>query len=322
MELSDRTVPLFSVVIPLYNKEDTIIRTLTSVNDQTLHDYEVIVVDDGSLDNGAKLVESFSQDKTIRLIRQKNAGVSAARNRGVREARGRFIAFLDADDEWKSGFLEECSKIIKCYPDAKVLGTSYEYVTSGKNMKGVESSRIDCIDFYNEWPYRSPLNSSSMVVEQDAFWDVGGYSRGIGFYEDAELLFKLAMSHRFYVSRMALARYNSDAIERATSKPVPYSKYPHWQWAAEMVKKGCATKSLQKCLETEWLRTLSNNARHFRFDINAALFDAYPILGKSVLKCSSRWVWTSWVGVMLGWLFWACYKIQSKRYCQTIASRT
>lgn len=310
---------LFSVVIPLYNKADTICRTLRSVAAQSFREFEVIVVDDGSLDEGVNLVTSYMMTVPLRVIRQANAGVSAARNRGTVEARGQYVAFLDADDEWKSGFLEECSKIIKCYPDAKVIGTNYEYVTLRKIEKGVESPRIDCIDFYEEWPYRTPLNSSSMAVEKTAFWEAGGYSKGVCFYEDAELLFKLALRHRFYVSRKSLSIYNSDAIERATSKHVPYSKYPHWQWAAEMIEKGCATKSLQKCIEIELLRVLSNNARYLRFDINSELFNAYPILGKVVLKYLSRWVWLSWLGVPLGWIFWVCYRIQRRRYCRRLS---
>lgn len=322
MELNNKTEPLFSVVIPLYNKEDTILRTLRSIVGQTFSDYEVIVVDDGSKDHGASVVETFSRKTTgIRLVKEQNSGVSVARNRGVREAKGRYIAFLDADDEWKRGFLEECSKILRQHPNAMVFGTNYENVTPGRIVKGIESSRIDCVDFFREWPYRSPVHTSSLVIAKDAFWAAGGFNEDVGFYEDAELLFKLAMSHCFYVSRKSLVKYNSDAVERATSKRVSYSKYPHWQWAAEAVAKGRATKSLQMCLATEWLRILSNNARYFQFDINATLFDAYPILGKSILKCSKRWVWTSWIGVPLGWMFWAFYKIQNKRYCQTIVGR-
>lgn len=316
MELNKKT-PLFSVVIPLYNKEDTILRTLKSVINQTFRDYEVIVVDDGSKDNGASLVEAFSRKVRIRLVRQQNAGVSVARNRGVREAFGKYIAFLDADDEWRPGFLDECSRILQGNPEAKVLGTNYEYVMPGKIVKDFESSFVDCIDFYNEWPYRTPINSSSMAVEKEAFWAVGGYSEGVGFYEDAELLFKLASRHRFYVSRKSLVKYNSDANERATQKRVPYAKYPHWQWAARMMGDGMACKSLSVCMKKEWLRVLSNNARYCRFNINASLYDAYPILEKKIFKWLKKCVWTSWIGVPVGWFVWFVIKLQSKDYYRT-----
>jgi hypothetical protein len=95
-----------SVVIPLYNKAPYVRRTLASIAAQTRADFEVIVVDDGSTDGGAEIVESFA-DARFRLIRQQNAGPGAARNRGLSEARGEFVAFLDADDEWRPGYLEE-----------------------------------------------------------------------------------------------------------------------------------------------------------------------------------------------------------------------
>src|SRR5947209_3795753 len=94
-----------SVIIPLYNKAPYVRRTLDSVRAQTFADYEVIVVDDGSTDGGAAVVEGFG-DPRFRLIAQPNAGPGAARNRGLAEAGGEFVAFLDADDEWLPTFLE------------------------------------------------------------------------------------------------------------------------------------------------------------------------------------------------------------------------
>ena len=90
----------FSVIIPLYNKEKYIQNTLQSVLNQTFENFEVIIVDDGSTDDGPEKVGLIS-DCRIRFIRKENGGVSSARNRGIAEARGEYIAFLDADDEWR-----------------------------------------------------------------------------------------------------------------------------------------------------------------------------------------------------------------------------
>ena len=94
---------MFPVVIPLYNKEVYIKNTLNSVLAQTIKDFEIIVVNDGSTDKSAEVVKSLS-DPRIRLINQVNAGVSVARNRGINEAKADLIAFLDGDDEWKTKF--------------------------------------------------------------------------------------------------------------------------------------------------------------------------------------------------------------------------
>ena len=96
---------MISVVIPLYNKEKQIRATLESVLSQAFQDFEIVIVNDGSTDRSVEEAAAVC-DKRIRVVHQKNAGVSAARNRGIEEARGEFIAFLDADDRWKSEYLQ------------------------------------------------------------------------------------------------------------------------------------------------------------------------------------------------------------------------
>ena len=118
---------MFSIVIPLYNKEEHIAATLRSVLTQTHQNFEVVVVDDGSTDGGAAVVETFT-DPCIRLIRQENGGVSAARNRGIAEARGEHVAFLDADDEWMPEHLEELATLIAAYPECRARATNYIFI--------------------------------------------------------------------------------------------------------------------------------------------------------------------------------------------------
>ena len=105
------TPPRVSVIVPLYNKASTIARTLASISAQTFVDFETIVVDDGSTDDGASIVAACA-DARVRLIRQTNLGPGAARNRAIAEARGTLVAFLDADDEWLPTFLERAVAIL------------------------------------------------------------------------------------------------------------------------------------------------------------------------------------------------------------------
>src|SRR5450759_2144524 len=114
----------FSIVIPLYNKEATVERAIRSALSQTIQDFEIIVVDDGSTDNGAKVVASID-DHRIRLIHQKNQGVSVARNRGIAEAKYDLIAFLDADDEWLPDFLKTILWLREKFTTCKVFATQY-----------------------------------------------------------------------------------------------------------------------------------------------------------------------------------------------------
>lgn len=126
---------MISIVIPLYNKEQTIINTLNSVFKQTYSNFEIVIINDGSTDNSVKIINQNFDDARIRIINQKNAGVSAARNKGIEESRGEWISFLDGDDEWLPNYLEEVQKAIEKYPNNSIIITgrySQNYLTKKK----------------------------------------------------------------------------------------------------------------------------------------------------------------------------------------------
>lgn len=112
--------PFFTVVIPLYNRAQAIAATVQSVLDQTFQDFEIVVVDDGSIDGGADAVDRMA-DPRIRCIRQQNAGANAARNRGIDAARGRFVALLDSDDRFVPEHLERTAAILADAPEVLVF---------------------------------------------------------------------------------------------------------------------------------------------------------------------------------------------------------
>lgn len=114
----------FSIIVPLYNKAPLIAATLASALADRDRIHEVVVVDDGSTDDSAAVVEALG-DPLIRLIRQPNGGVSRARNRGIAEARGEWLAFLDADDLWAPGYLARLESLAIAYPDCSMLATGY-----------------------------------------------------------------------------------------------------------------------------------------------------------------------------------------------------
>jgi|BioPla2DNA2_1021312.scaffolds.fasta_scaffold23167_5 glycosyltransferase involved in cell wall biosynthesis len=188
-------VPAVSVVIPLYNKGPYIARALNSVLAQTFQDFEVIVVDDGSTDDGAEVVRGFD-DPRIWLIQQENRGVSAARNRGIEAARAELVAFLDADDEWLPGFLETILRLRTLYPDAGLYGTAYELHYPGSIVETVCTrnggdrllpSYFGAIVNYGPNNPHHPFNSSSFAAPKNILLGIGGFPRGVKWNEDVML---------------------------------------------------------------------------------------------------------------------------------------
>src|SRR5437879_4321228 len=113
--------PLFSVIVPLYNKADYIVSAIRSVQAQSWTDFELIIVDDGSTDDSADHVMRFTSDPRLRLIRQPNRGVGAARNRGMTDARGELFALLDADDEWLPSHLGNLNALAQRFGTAGIV---------------------------------------------------------------------------------------------------------------------------------------------------------------------------------------------------------
>lgn len=206
---------MISVVIPLYNKETLISNTLSTVLIQSYQDYEVIVVDDGSTDNSVAEVEKV-QDPRIRLIRQQNAGVSVARNRGVEAAKGDLIAFLDADDEWKPEYLATQYHLFQKYPECSVFACNYEFRdVSGK----VTPTLIHKLPFVGEDGILSnyfevascshpPLWTSAVMVKKQAMQAIGGFPVGVTSGEDLLTWARLSINDHIAFCKRSLAIYN------------------------------------------------------------------------------------------------------------------
>lgn len=112
-----------SVILPTFNRADTILRAVHSVLAQTFSDWELLIIDDGSTDNTVALVERL--DPRVRVVRQDNAGVYVARNRGLALSRGEYIAFLDSDDEWMPNFLAITVAFLRAHPQEHFVSTEF-----------------------------------------------------------------------------------------------------------------------------------------------------------------------------------------------------
>jgi len=211
---------LISVIIPLYNKARSIASALHSVLDQTFRDYEIVVVNDGSTDHSVAEVRKV-QDPRIRLFHQQNAGVSAARNRGIEEAKGELVAFLDADDEWNPEYLETQCLLSQQYPDCDVFACNYVFRdTAGKItptllQKLPFSGENGILANYFEVACCShpPLWTSAVVVRKAALQSIEGFPVGVKSGEDLLTWARLAVNGSIAYSKRPLAVFNVDGYD-------------------------------------------------------------------------------------------------------------
>lgn len=206
---------MISVVIPLYNKEQQIVDTLQSVLAQTYSDFEVVLVNDGSTDNSVDEV-NIIQDSRIRLIHQKNSGVSGARNRGIEEARFELIAFLDADDRWKPDYLQTQYELSLKYPQCDVFACNYEFVYSNGSLHDTIIRQLPfegldgILNNYFEVASCShpPICSISIMVRKAILQQIGGFPLGIRSGEDLLTWSKLACTSQIAYSKIVGAEFH------------------------------------------------------------------------------------------------------------------
>jgi len=188
--------------MPLYNNAREVMRGISSVLKQSVPFLELVVVNDGSTDGGDGVVRRLT-DKRIRMIDQQNKGVSAARNRGIAEAKGDLIAFLDADDEWKPHFLETVLRLHRAFPQCSVFATHYLFRELDGSIRTPILRRVPAgewegvLENYFEVAAYSdpPIWSSAVAVKKEALLSIGGFPEGIAIGEDLLTWARLAATH-------------------------------------------------------------------------------------------------------------------------------
>lgn len=213
---------MFSVIIPLYNKELSIGNTIKSVLNQTYQDFEIVIVNDGSTDSSENVVKKMSEsDPRIRLINQSNQGVSAARNRGIEEANEEWIALLDGDDLWESNHLEEVLSMMKKLPPSnkrKVYATSFKYSNSLNSEINSNYSKIYEIDnYFKVARHETIIWTSIVVIHKSCFEGIGYFNKSLNRGEDLDLWARLARKYNIVKSAKVTAIYRIEAENRSTS---------------------------------------------------------------------------------------------------------
>ena len=211
-----------SVVIPLYNKEAEIECALRSVVEQSLTVGEIIVVNDGSTDSSKEIVERFilaHPEAGIHLINQKNSGVSTARNRGIEEAKGDYIALLDADDLWLPNYIAEVCRMMEYYPDADAFSTAFDIVVGDSHTHAAVPTTEGYISPAKEALLsRYPIIPSTATLRRSVILECGGFPDGMRIGEDQWLWARMMQQGaKFAFSPMVLVRYSLAASNRSAT---------------------------------------------------------------------------------------------------------
>jgi len=284
-----------SVIIPLYNKGKYIARALDSVLTQTFEDFEVIVVNDGSMDDGPDIVRTY-HDPRLRMIKQANAGPGSARNRGIKETTAPYLAFLDADDEWLPDFMAIYLDGLKTNSDCDlVVGPYFEgdlrtdKSVIWKNF-GVEKgpwrlpNNVSHTDLHT---YLTMLHTCTFLCKRDVVYKYGGFysKRECKRGEDRYLQLQLLLNHKIYRIMEPLMWYHTEAFGISTIKAFPKPLVPILT-DPEPIQANCP-EVYREALE-QYLASLALYSAHEYSNSNGRSTAVYLVRQYPLMK---KWLW-------------------------------
>lgn len=242
----------FSVIIPTYNRADFLREAIESVLAQTFTDFELIVVDDGSTDGTQELAASYKG--MVRYIRQTNKGPSAARNNGIKNALGRYIAFLDSDDIWLPEMLAKQFSLSLKKPAAGLTATGYGLINSGHPLtETVIMNEDELADARNGNLYKNFFATSSVMVKKRCFETVGMFNENLHFAEDWDMWIRILQRYSFAYLPETLMHYRVHAAKISSTSLQENMK--SWQRVIEMHSSNgnILNDSILKRKRTSWL---------------------------------------------------------------------
>jgi glycosyltransferase involved in cell wall biosynthesis len=211
-------VPLVSVIIPTYNRAALLERAIHSVLAQTFHDFELIVVDDGSSDSTADLLHTF--EGRIKTVFQENRGVSAARNLGIKEATGRLLAFLDSDDEWLPAKLARQTALFDGQDPCFVCHSDEIWVRNGRELHQKEIHLKQGGRFFPRALERCLISPSSVMISRTLLDRVGWFDEDLPAGEDYDLWLRITAFHEVdFVPEKLVIKHGGRADQLSQSTP-------------------------------------------------------------------------------------------------------
>lgn len=288
-------MPLFSIIIPVYNKGKSIANTLNSALCQTFTDFEIIIINDGSTDESATEILRI-KDPRIRFFETTNQGVSQTRNLAIEKANGTLIAFLDADDYWFPTHLFQIDRLFKQFPTAGLLACNYELFYSEKyihkphfidvpedNWSGI------IVDFFKSSYINRIAWTSAVAVPKKVLEKVGNFSPNItlGAGEDTDLWIRIALQYPVAFDNNITARHNLFAENRMSLTSTSQRKFAKLNEFQEEEKNNFWLKKFLDLYRTEFAikHKISGDLKtYFEFK-NQIDIQNIPVRSKIILFC-------------------------------------
>jgi len=256
--------PLFSIVIPVYNRAGIIARTIDSVLAQTFTDFEIIIIDDGSTDDLKKVCEEYNSSK-IHYIYQNNLGSNPARNKGIKKSRGYYVSFLDSDDTWEAEYLAE---VIKKFESDNEIGLVWvrnikKYLPGG----GTELKKCKKLEGF---VYRKVLkqgyliNSSCITAKRSLLETIEGWDNNFRACQDDDICFRLAKITKVgCVDKVLSTFYIDERLDRISGSDSrrAWNSFFLWEKFADDLISYCGERELVNKMISVYIRFLMINDR-------------------------------------------------------------
>lgn len=263
-----------SIIIPCYNGEDTIDSTLASVHEQTCADWEALVIDDGSQDRSLEIAQQWAaRDRRIRVLSKNNEGLSATRNRGIKESQGKWLCFLDADDLYSKQFVERmlAAAEVQSSPQPRFCGTRL-ITEDGKGVLG--SIRAQRSFGFTELAHSNAFPVHAVMVPRRVFGEVGTFDVSLKGCEDWDMWARVARSGYEFVPvhgcevdyRMRASSMSKDFVRqcKAALKVLHRTHRPDARCCSPVpaYKDGCTEEHLDDICRTRTLKMFARSLVH------------------------------------------------------------